>query len=84
MSRFRDSRGFERRALRAAGVLLLVLISMIALTLACTSEQDDDVTTTALILPLEPPHVIDRLVAPQPPPALSLPIPPAYQPPRNA
>jgi hypothetical protein len=83
MSRFRDSRGFERRAVRAAGVLLLVLVSMIALTLACTSEQDD-VTTTALVLPLEPPHVIDRLVAPQPPPALSLPVPPAYQPPRNA
>jgi hypothetical protein len=83
MSRFRDSRGFERRALRAAGVLLLVLVSTIALTLACTSEQDD-VTTTALVAPLEPPHVIERLAAPQPPPALSLPIPPAYQPPRNA
>ena len=83
MSRFRDSRGFERRALRAAGVLLLVLISTIALTLACTSEQDD-VTTTTLVAPLEPPHVIERLIAPQPPPALSLPIPPAYQPPRNA
>ena len=83
MSRFRDSRGFERRALRAAGVLLLVLISTIALTLACASEQDDVMTTT-LLAPLEPPHVIDVIVVPAAPSALSLPIPPAYQPPRNA
>jgi len=65
------------------GIVMLVLVAAIALTLAATSEQDDDMTAPQLLAPLSPPRVIASVVAAPPESQLSFSTPPAYQPPRN-
>lgn len=85
MHLFRDSRSSDRRrALRAVGIVMLVLVSAMAITMSPAAEQDDDVTPPQFIAQLAPLRVVSTVFTAPPPPPLSAPVTPEYQPPRFA